>query len=367
MPIFASRKVLQDFESGGDSCMEPTMTPTASHVEDLQRAILEQGARAETRALRFRALLYVGALVLLAYLVYQYTRLRTKARELRQKEIQLIQANKMTAIGTLVSGVAHEINNPNQVVLMNAGVMARAWDDALEILDRHHQKDEPFSLAGLPYGDIRDRLAQLGHEIEEGARRIQRILGDLRDFVRPSGQTSECFQLNDIVHRALRLLAHLIQKRTERCSVQLAESLPRVEGNPQPVEQIVVNLVTNALESLPDRDRSITISTSFDAGHGLVYLDVCDEGTGIRREHLSRLGEPFFTTKEAAGGTGLGLAITLSLVRSHHARLSFSSKAGKGTRATVAFPSGTESRQAATKGEEATDGTSLRASRVAGG
>lgn len=315
---------------------------TASNVEALQRVMLDHGAAAEARALRFRFLLYVGALVLLGYLVYQYARLRTKAKELRQKEIQLIQANKMSALGMLVSGVAHEINNPNQVVLLNAGVMGRLWDDAVEILDRYEQDHGRFALAGLPYQDARDKVAQLSHEVEEGARRIQAILSDLKYFVRPGMQTNEAFQLNDVVDRALRLLTHVIHKRTDNFNARLAEGLPCLQGNPQQVEQIVVNLVVNALESLPQRDKQVMVTTDLDATRGLVSLEVCDEGVGIRRDHLSRLGEPFFTTKEASGGTGLGIAITSSLVRSHNARISFSSEVGKGTRARVLFPSAAE-------------------------
>jgi signal transduction histidine kinase len=190
--------------------------------------------------------LYAVALILLAYLLYQYTRLRARARELRRKEIQLIQANKMTALGTLVSGVAHEINNPNQVVLMNAEVMARAWDDTLDILDSHHAA-ERFSLAELANVEARATLSPLLREIAEGARRIQTILNDLKDFARPAAQASETFSLNDVVHRALRLLAHVIRKRTDVFEVRLANELPCLHGNPQQVGQVVVNLMNKTV------------------------------------------------------------------------------------------------------------------------
>jgi len=100
----------------------------------------------------------------------------------------------------------------------------------------------------------------------------------------------------------------------------------------------VVNLVMNALEALPGREGSVEVTTSRNSGEHAVSLRVRDEGVGIRRDHIGRLGEPFFTTKEASGGTGLGLAITTSLVRSHKGRISFSSEPGKGTCATVTFP-----------------------------
>jgi PAS domain S-box-containing protein len=257
----------------------------------------------------------------------------------RQQELQLIQANKMTALGTLVSGVAHEINNPNQLVLLNSRVLAEAWDDALGILDDYHDHNAQFTLGGLPYADMRPSIPTLVRDIHDGALRIERIVNDLKDFARPGGSgTQAVFHLNETVERALRLLGHLIRKRTAHFTVDLASNLPPLRGDAQQTEQVVVNLVVNALEALPDRDKGVTVSTVYDAKTQCAMLEVRDEGIGIAREHLARLCDPFFTTKQATGGTGLGLAITASLVRAHGARLDFSSELGKGTQAVVSFP-----------------------------
>jgi polar amino acid transport system substrate-binding protein len=134
------------------------------------------------------------------------------------------------------------------------------------------------------------------------------------------------------------LLAHLIKRRTNRLHVVLAQEVPPVPGDPQHVEQIVVNLLTNALEALPDRQCGVTVTTSFDAAEHHVRLEVRDEGVGIPAEHLARLCDPFFTTKQESGGTGLGLAITSSLVRLHGGRLTFASEPGQGTCALVTLP-----------------------------
>ena len=111
-----------------------------------------------------------------------------------------------------------------------------------------------------------------------------------------------------------------------------------IHGDAQQVEQVVVNLVVNALEALPNATCGVTLSTCFDAENGCVILEVEDEGSGIPAEHLPRLTEPFFTTKHDRGGTGLGLAITSSLVRAHGGSLSFTSEPGAGTRARVTVP-----------------------------
>jgi signal transduction histidine kinase len=235
--------------------------------------------------------------------------------------------------------VAHEINNPNQVVLMNSRVLAQAWDDAVGNLDDYAQEHGAFSLGGLPYSEMRRTVPTLVQDVHDGARRIERIVDDLKHFSRPRGRGAHTvLQLNEAVERALRLLAHLVKNRTDRLHVDLAQGLPSLPGDAQHVEQIVVNLLTNAVEALPDRKHGITVTTSFDASNRCVVLEVRDEGVGIPPEHLARLCDPFFTTKQDSGGTGLGLAITSSLVRLHGGRLTFDSEPGKGTRARVSFP-----------------------------
>jgi signal transduction histidine kinase len=235
--------------------------------------------------------------------------------------------------------VAHEINNPNQLVLMNARMLADTWHDALGILDAYHQERGDFLLGGLPYAEMRQTVPALVQDIHDGARRIERIITDLRDFARPRARGSwEIFALNEAVQRALRLLTPLIQRRTRRFHVDLEADVPPVGGDSQQVEQIVVNLVVNALEALPDPERTVTVSTRFEPAERCVFLAVEDEGLGILPEHLARLCDPFFTTKHESGGTGLGLAITATLVRAHGGRLRFVSEPGQGTRAVAALP-----------------------------
>ncbi len=250
-----------------------------------------------------------------------------------------MQANKMSALGTLVSGVAHEINNPNQMVLLNASVLADTWRDAVNALDAHRELEGDFTLAGLPYTEMREAAATLIRDLNEGARRIDRIVQDLKDFARPQRVGLQAdVDVNDIAQRSARLLAHLVHRRTQHFRLALAEGLPPVRGDAQQVEQVIVNLLVNALESLPDPSRGVTLVTRRDPADGGVLLEVIDEGVGIPPEHLGRLCDPFFTTKQDSGGTGLGLSVTFSLVRAHGGRLDFASEPGRGTRASVAFP-----------------------------
>jgi len=257
----------------------------------------------------------------------------------RQQELQLIQANKMTALGTLVSGVAHEINNPNQLILFNSGLLADVNLDMLDILQEKYELTGEFTLAGLPYTEMRSALPILINDINDGAKRIERIVADLKNYVRP--QNSHTFlsvSLNDVAERAVRLLKHLISSKTDNFNLHLAESLALIQGDPQQLGQIVVNLLVNALDALTDQQNAVTVSTFMMDNGSLVCLEVRDEGIGIAGEHLEQLCDPFFTTKQASGGTGLGLAISASLTHAHRGRLSFNSMPGQGCSVRAIFP-----------------------------
>jgi polar amino acid transport system substrate-binding protein len=186
---------------------------------------------------------------------------------------------------------------------------------------------------------MRDTIPMLVRDIYESAQRIERIVNDLMDFARP-GPPEGLGRVNvyAAAQRALRLLTPLIARRTTRFHTQFGSDVPPIHGDAQQVEQVVVNLVVNALEALPNAMCGVTLSTRFDAEENCIILEVEDEGNGIPAEHLPRLTEPFFTTKHERGGTGLGLAITSALVRAHGGSLSFTSAPGAGTRARVTVP-----------------------------
>ena len=218
-------------------------------------------------------------------------------------------------------------------------MLADTWHDALEVLDAYHREHGDFLLGGLPYAEMRETIPALVRDVHDEALRIERIVDDLRDFARPrSSGTQATFDLNQAVQRALRLLTPLIRRKTTRFHVDLAEDIPPMRGESQQVEQIVVNLVVNALEALPDTEDRVIVATGVDAAESRVILSVQDEGVGIPPEHLAHLCDPFFTTKHDSGGTGLGLAITATLVRAHGGRMAFASEPGGGTRALVMLP-----------------------------
>jgi signal transduction histidine kinase len=223
--------------------------------------------------------------------------------------------------------------------LMNARVLAESWTDARRCLDAYQREHGDFLLGGLSYTEMGETIPTLIRDVYDGALRIERIINNLKDFARQREHTGQVmFHLNDAVQRALTLLHYVINKTTTRFHVDLAEGLPPLWGDMQHIEQVVINLVANALEALPTRDHQVSVVTRYHATEPCLELEVQDEGMGIPAEHLERLCDPFFTTKQEQGGTGLGLAITYTLVCNHGGTIAFASVPGQGTRVVVTLP-----------------------------
>ncbi|WP_298273446.1 transporter substrate-binding domain-containing protein [Geobacter sp.] len=259
--------------------------------------------------------------------------------ELRRHQDKLIQADKMASLGTLVSGVAHEINNPNGLLLLDIPILKRVHDDADEIFEGRFREHGDFMLGGVPYSEMRQEIPRILQEMQDGAQRIKRIVNDLKDFARrdDAGQ-KELIDLNATVQTALRLIDPTIRSSTKRFVATYADGLPQIMGNAQRIEQVIVNLVLNACQALQTEDKGVTVTTGFDRDRNLVVVQVRDEGGGIAEEHLSQLMDPFFTTKRETGGTGLGLSVSAGIVKEHGGTLRFESTPDIGTTVTLSLP-----------------------------
>lgn len=265
---------------------------------------------------------------------------RTAAeQELRRNQQQLVQADKMAALGILVSGVAHEINNPNGLILLNMPILKDVCNDALEQLEQHCPDQEALQLGGLGYGRVKQELPLMLEEMQDGARRIKRIVDDLKDFARQDDAAlMEPLDLNQVTQAAVRLVDRSLRGATNRFEAAYDESLPLIRGSSQRIEQVLVNLLLNACQALTDQQLGIYLRTFSDPDHQRVGVSVRDEGCGIAPEHLDRLTDPFFTTKRETGGTGLGLSVSAGIVKEHGGSLHFSSPPGHGTTVTVLLP-----------------------------
>lgn len=260
-------------------------------------------------------------------------------REARNIQSKLIQANKMTSLGLLVSGVAHEINNPNNYIMSNARVLSRAWQDALKFLRGYYRENGEFILGGIPFSELDAHSPELFEGIIDGTQRIDAIINNLKGFARQERVVEESdVDLNKVATSAVTLLHHELVKFTSNFHVDLAKQLPKVKGNTQQLGQVMINLLTNACHALPNRSCGIWLTTGYDEATGEVTISVRDEGCGITRDDGSRIMEPFFTTKLDSGGTGLGLSICCSIVKDHCGNLEYRSEPGKGTTFLVKLP-----------------------------
>jgi signal transduction histidine kinase len=312
---------------------------TGVYVEDV-RAQIDRFVH--HMSLIFAAILVVVTL-LVGYVVWEGAGVesrRQKAQELAQlQQEQLFQAAKMASLGTLVSGVAHEINNPITSVLLNIQVFEKYFQESLPILDAHYAGGGTLRIGGMDYEGLRARMPQLLLHAREGIGRVKQIVGELKDFAgqRPS-DVRDGVDLNQVAQKAVSLVAHLIKKSTDRFQMALAPDLPAVLGNGQRLEQVIMNLLVNACQALGDRRQGIGLRTGVDADGTRVWLAVRDEGAGMAPDVLARVTDPFFTTRRDSGGIGLGLSISDTIVRDHGGRLAFESQERLGTTATLTLP-----------------------------
>lgn len=282
-----------------------------------------------------------GRVVRIAILERDITEQRKVEEHAKVQELHLMRSDRLAMMGELSAGVAHEINNPNHSILLNTGLLLKTYPDILHVLDEYSEELEDVRFGGLEYKQFRKTFEDSVKRIDECARRIGVIVKEMKSFARPEPEDiSEPVDVNVTVQSAILLGTPFIKKSTDHFSIQLEENLPKVRGNAQKIEQVLLNLIQNGCQSLTDRSRGLSIATYYNRDRCVVTIEVRDEGEGMPEKVLARVTEPFFTTKREAGGTGLGLSISSRIVDEHGGSMNFQSQPGKGTVVTVNFPEG---------------------------
>jgi len=264
---------------------------------------------------------------------------RHAEKTLREIQPQLQQAQKMETLGTLVAGVAHEINNPINLIMYNIPLLKKIWVDFLPLLMERRQREPERKFGGFDYDFLADNLGQLVVDIEMAAQRIAKTVSDLKNYSRQSNVAEKLpLQVNSAVKNALRLVQTTLRTSDMKIKLNLADDLPDIEGNLQSIEQIVLNIIINAVHAVHHNRGEIEIKTGLRIKDGMIYIRITDNGRGISPEISDKIFLPFITDKQSEGGTGLGLSVTYSLVKAHDGKIDFETSRDRGTSFNVYLP-----------------------------
>jgi PAS domain S-box-containing protein len=238
--------------------------------------------------------------------------------ETKALQAKLLAAERFASVGTLAAGVGHEINNPLAYLVLSLESAARALSQ------------EGASGVEEALGNLRSA--------EEGAERIRLIVRDLKTFSREGHEERARVDLREVVAPALRMTRHALRHRARL--LEEYGPVPRVEGNEARLGQVLLNLLVNAVQAIPEGDperHAVRVRTGTEAS-GQALVEVSDTGCGIPADVLPRIFDPFFTTKPSGEGTGLGLSICHQIVKAHGGELRVRSEAGRGTTFTMLLP-----------------------------
>jgi PAS domain S-box-containing protein len=239
----------------------------------------------------------------------------------RLHEMQLIQTEKMSSIGVLATGIAHEINNPLTSVAGYAEALLRRF------------RDEPTLISDDRLEDFQKYLKVIVRE----AYHCKGIIGSLLNFGRKSDGMIGTLNINNLLQEILELLKHQPNYGEMKIVADLKSDIPTIQGDPSGLRQVFMNLLINACHAIKDGG-SVKIATTHSVKDGVIHIQVQDTGCGIAHDVIDRIWDPFFTTKEVGKGIGLGLALSYNIVKRHGGEIKVESNEGKGATFTVLLP-----------------------------
>ncbi len=261
----------------------------------------------------------------------------TEAKMLAQR---LQQSEKMASLGLLISGITHEINNPNNFITFNLPILRDYLNELLQLLEDLQPDTGLPSLLGMEFAAFREDLFKILDNMEHGTNRITSTVSRLREFTRPRrGERLEWTSLNEVVDRAIELCRPQIMKTIRNFDLRLPKKNQRVYSDPQALEQILINLLVNASQAVDKKDSFLKVSGHYrksDQQH--VVIEIADNGCGMDDAIRDRIFEPYFTTKHVDTGTGLGLFISQNLALGLGGHLEVESSKGQGSTFRIVLP-----------------------------
>ena len=275
--------------------------------------------------------------------------LETTLKKLKETQTRLIQSEKMSSLGQLVAGIAHEINNPINFIYANIKHLGDYTQELISLIDAYQQDAEPPASVQALLKDIdleflvKDSIDLL-NSLKNGSDRIKQIVLSLRNFSRHDESESKRVNIHEGIESTIGILHHRFQATPNRAEISLTcdyGDLPLVECQPGALNQVIMNLLNNAIDALndhPAEDKIIRIWTEAIEGDR-VAIHVADNGSGISKEMQSRIFDPFFTTQPVGKGTGLGLSISYQIITENHSgKLFCHSAVGEGAEFVIELP-----------------------------
>lgn len=229
--------------------------------------------------------------------------------QMKKAEERLLLTERLSSLGVLTAGVAHELRNPLAGIKINTQILLRNKE-------------------------ISEKEKRLLKNTEEGIEKIQKIVDDMLNFARPQHSQLKEVDINELIEGSLEILQTKLKLGNISTAFKKEDNLPKIKVDPHQIHQVFINLILNSIQAMPNGGDLII--SSFLNEEGDIKVEIEDTGIGIPQENLKKIFDPFFTTKSE--GTGLGLSITLKILERHGATIDVKSKEGKGTKFTIFFP-----------------------------
>jgi len=253
---------------------------------------------------------------------------------------QIVQADKRASLGEVVAGVAHEINNPCSFIAHNVPLLEETWKAFEPIISDYASTHPEWRKGSLSLDESCGEMREIIEAVKTGSDRISSVVSNLKDFARADeGIAAGPVRINEVIEKTLTIVGVQLRKQASQVNVSLSDNLPSIYGHLQKLEQVMAHLLLNAAHALPIKDEGkIFITTRYVGRLHSILIEIEDNGEGIKTEFMSRIFEPFYTTRRTKGGTGLGLSVSYGLVREHGGIIGAISRPGIGSRFTVYLP-----------------------------
>lgn len=247
-------------------------------------------------------------------------------------EKELIQNEKLTSLGLMTSGIAHEINNPNSFIAFNLPILRDYLDALLPIVDAYAEQHPDLELCRMTYPWLRQDMLKLLDNMEHGSRRIHTIVNNLRRFIRKGDRPEwQKVDLAALVERTT-VMCRPELKRLKTFEITIAEDIPPLVTDPDALQQILLNLLINAVHACEETDGRVHLgAATWGPGRSRIAIQISDNGTGIEDGLLAKIFDPFFTTKPPSSGTGLGLYVCHTLVEALGGKIQVETSPGRGS------------------------------------